>query len=64
MKVTGDFSSHYGLQSDGISPQIPPPEIDDRSNSSLSGFPPHCEAHQTLEDIDSQLKEDKEGLYK
>ncbi|XP_057315770.1 homeobox protein Meis1-like [Hydractinia symbiolongicarpus] len=62
-RVTSDFPSPYGLSiAEGQNPDIPPPEIDECAN--LSAFSTtHTERPQTQEEIDLQLKKDKENIY-
>lgn len=62
--MTSDFPSPYGLSiAEGQNPDIPPPEIDECAT--LSAFSTtHTERPQTQEEIDLQLKKDKENIYK
>ena len=63
LQVTNDYVSHYGLPgSDVQNPDIPPPEIDERTP--FSAFTSHHEPPQTQDEIDAQFRKDKENVYK
>lgn len=62
-QVTSDYVSHYGFPGSEVqNPDIPPPEIDERT--SFSAFTTHHDLPQTQDEIDAQLRKDKENVYK
>ena len=66
LQVTGDYASQqYNLPgNDSQIPDIPPPEVDERTPLSAFTQHPHDNTPQTQDEIEAQLRKDKDNVYK